>query len=231
VNLAPQPQPQHPQRGFSLVELSMVLVVIAVIVGAVMSAGSIHRNAVTQRMYSDFALGWRAAYLSYVAASHNVQPGDNPSDPGYAIGGVRDMPLCGEALINTMLALGVTLPQGRAPDQPDRYVYTDTSGSPHELQVCLETVAWSVPGDRVGVYQALPRHVLVLNGLTPEVAATFDAMTDGNVDARFGDLREARSAADTDPQSRPWSADATATMGGVSEGASVELSAYMLVGG
>jgi len=79
-------------------------------------------------------------------------------------------------------------------------------------------------------YQSTPRHVLVLSGVTPEIAATFDAMTDGAVDARFGDFREPTWAADTSSASRAWSADATDTMGKVVEGASVELTAYMLVG-
>jgi hypothetical protein len=70
----------------------------------------------------------------------------------------------------------------------------------------------------------------VLKGLTPEVAAMFDAMTDGHVDARFGDLREDLFAQVTAPESQSWSADASQTMGRIEEGASVELQAYMLMG-
>ncbi len=53
------------QRGFSLVELSMVLIVIALIAGAVAVGGDLQRNASNQRLGSSFVRGWQLSYLSY----------------------------------------------------------------------------------------------------------------------------------------------------------------------
>lgn len=218
------------QGGFTLVELSVVLVAIFVVLAAVMSGANVYRSAQSQRTYTEFVLGWRESYITYVTASHNVQPGDDPSNPQYAVAGAVDKPLCGDDLLNAMLKLGVTLPTGRAPEMPDRYVYSDKSGTPHEIKVCLETVNWAIPDSTVGSYKTTTRHILLLSGVTPELATTFDAMSDGNVDARFGDFREDKFAADTGSASQAWSADASQTMGNVPEGEAVELVAYLSVG-
>lgn len=221
---------KNKQQGFSLLELSVILIVISIIIGAVMSGANIYRQASLQRTYSDFVLGWRAAYISYVSVTRNVQPGDDPGNPKYAVNGAPGSELCGVDLINEMLAKSINLPEGRAPQMQDRYVYTDQAGAPHELSVCLMTVPWAVPGGSIGAYTTTSRHVMRLRGLTPEAATSMDAMTDGRVDARFGDLREVSQSASTSANSAPWSKDGVATMGDVAEGQAVELEAYMLVG-
>lgn len=218
------------QQGFSLVELSVVLIVISVILGALMSGANIYRQAALQRMFSEFVLGWRATYLSYVAVTHNIQPGDDPGNPHYAVNGAVDSALCGTDLVNEMLAKGIALPEGRAPETPERYVYTDQSGAPHELRVCLLTVPWSIPGATQGTYQTSPRHVLRMEGLTPAAAMSFDALVDGRVDARFGDLREDSAAAALSANAQPWSRDAGARRGDTPEGQAVELVGYLLLG-
>lgn len=216
--------------GFTLVELSLVLVVISILIGAVMGGMNVYRQAQMQRMYSDFVLGWRAAYLSFIADSYGVQPGDSTTSPTYAVAGSVGTALCGTPLITAMLQRGITLPHGRAAGMPDRYVYTDKSGSPHELQVCLETVQWTLPGTTAGTFQNAPRHVLRLTGLTPSTAIAFDTMTDGRMDAALGDFRQAGSEAAQGVASSAWSSDENASMGNTDEGESVELTAYLLVG-
>lgn len=224
------PAPRARAGGFTLVELSLVLVVISILIGAVMGGMNVYRQAQVQRMYSDFVLGWRAAYLSFIADSYGVQPGDSTTSPTYAIGGSVGTALCGTPLITAMLQRGITLPHGRAADMPDRYVYIDKSGNPHELQVCLMTVQWTLPGTTAGAFQNAPRHVLRLAGLTPSTAIAFDAMTDGRIDAGLGEFREAGSEAALGTASTDWSRDENASMNNIDEGQSVDLTAYLLVG-
>lgn len=217
-------------QGFSLIELSVVLVVMAILAGAVMAGVNVYRQAMVQRMYGDFVMGWRTAYLAFVANSFGVQPGDNGNAPAYAVGGAVNTPLCGDALINALQARGIALPQGRTAGSPDRYVYPDKQGIPHEVRVCMMTVPWTLPGPAVGTFQNAPRHVLRLTGLTPEAAASFDVMTDGALDASVGEFREQGREAGLGTAAAAWTADENATMGGVAEGQSVELTAYLLVG-
>lgn len=88
-----------------------------------------------------------------------------------------------------MTRAGVRMPPGRAEGLEDRYVYLDTNGNPQEVQVCFQ---WNVPlgngsaanavGDGMG-------NVMVITGLTPDLARALDQMIDGKPDEREGRFR------------------------------------------
>ena len=88
-----------------------------------------------------------------------------------------------------MTRAGIRMPPGRAEGLEDRYVYLDTNGNPQEVQVCFQ---WNVPlgngsaanavGDGMG-------NVMVITGLTPDLARALDQMIDGKPDEREGRFR------------------------------------------
>jgi prepilin-type N-terminal cleavage/methylation domain-containing protein len=80
-----------------------------------------------------------------------------------------------------MTRAGIRMPPGRAEGQEDLYVYTDTNGSPQEIQVCFQ---WNRPGTPEGA-----GNVMVIAGLTPDLARMLDQMIDGKPDAQEGRLR------------------------------------------
>ena len=80
-----------------------------------------------------------------------------------------------------MTRAGIRMPPGRAEGQEDLYVYTDTNGSPQEIQVCFQ---WNRPGSPEGA-----GNVMVIAGLTPDLARMLDQMIDGKPDAQEGRLR------------------------------------------
>ncbi len=222
-------------RGFSLLELAIVLVVIALIIGAVTIGKDVHRNAVHQRIASEFIQGWLLAYDSYVAGV-GVVPADNVSVPTGCINkscasGSSGTELCDTTLRNTMLAAGMALPAGRAEGREDRYVYLDSNGLPHDLKVCFQNVKWREPGATSGTYVERSRNVMVITGLTSALANFLDHYFDTVVDARFGNLREMQYANSTNNDKQPWSRDETYNFTGTSrsydEDQSIELTAYM----
>lgn len=180
--------PRRP-RGFTLMEMSVVLVIIAVILGAVTVGRDVYRSAVAERINSEFIQGWLLAYDRYLAQSGTV-----PNDPAYSglIGGSASAPpLCGDELLNHMLARGVTLPAGAFEGRQDTYVYQDRNGLAHRLEVCLMAVKdWSEPVSTTA-YVPRSRNVMRISNLTPELANQLDQRIDGAVDARFGRVREA----------------------------------------
>lgn len=213
------PVPVRPAAaaGFSLLELAVVLVVIGLIIGAVSIGRDVQRSAVHQRIASEFVNGWRLAYEQYRLAA-GVVPGDNPAAPTGAVNGAPDTPLCGQDLQSLMLARGIALPQGRAEGAADAYVYLDSNGLPHQLEVCFEQVAWSEPGASVGNHVERLRNVMRLRGLTPALASSLDQAIDGRVDARFGQFRELGLAHLVDATPRPWSLDERDGMAGSGSG-------------
>lgn len=79
-------------------------------------------------------------------------------------------------------AAGVRMPPGRSEGREDRYIYLDTNGNPQEIQVCFQwntADTWSNAGN-----------VMVIEGLTPDLARMLDQMIDGKADAREGMFRQ-----------------------------------------
>lgn len=194
----------RPAAGFSLVEMSMVLIIIALIVGAVTVGRDVYRSAAAERLSHDFVQAWVLAYDQHVRNSGSI-PGDDFDAPTGRVNGSVNNFLCGTQLLNAMLERGISLPAGRAEQQNDQYVYQDSRGLPHSLRACLGTVLWSEPYANVGNYQALPRNVLRLEGLTPELAVLLDNKIDGKVDARHGRFREAGQEAASVAAGLAWS--------------------------
>ncbi|GHU44948.1 prepilin-type N-terminal cleavage/methylation domain-containing protein [Betaproteobacteria bacterium] len=86
------------------------------------------------------------------------------------------------ALRQIMLRAGVRMPPGRAEGREDRYVYLDSNGNPQEIQVCFQ---WNSPEMPEGA-----GNVMVITGLTPDLARALDQMIDGKPDAREGLFRQ-----------------------------------------
>lgn len=205
-------RPLPSAAGFTLMEMSVVLVIIALIIGAVSVGRDVYRSAEAERIGSEFVQGWMVAYDRYVQQS-GVVPGDDPANPSGRIYNQLGRELCRDELRNEMLRRGVSLPQGRAEGAETRYVYRDSQGNPQELEVCFVNLGnWAEP-DVASGYRTRVRNVMVLKGLTPELANQLDARIDGRVDARFGRMREINRHSEVDPISttnppaNPWSRD------------------------
>lgn len=185
------------QRGFSLVELSVVLVIIGLILGAVAIGRDLQRSAANQRLSTDFIQGWQLAYEAYFNGVGRP-PGDSATNPTGRING-NATELCGTDMINIFLAAGIRLPDGRAEGQPNHYVYLDSNGNPQDVEVCFQSVNWAEPGAAVATYVLRPRNVMVIRGLTHSLSTTLDQQIDGRSDARFGRFRHSDLADDTSP--------------------------------
>ncbi|HEY9256248.1 MAG TPA: type II secretion system protein, partial [Stenotrophomonas sp.] len=102
----------HRARGFTIVEMSVVLVIVALLIGAVAVGRDVYRSAAAERFGNDYVQAWVLAYDRYVAATGGV-PGDNFDTPtGYVNAGSGSF-LCGNDLLNAFLQRGIELPAGR----------------------------------------------------------------------------------------------------------------------
>lgn len=220
------------QRGFTLLEMSLALIVVALIIGAVTLGSNLQRNTTYQHMATSFVRGWQLAYLSHVDRV-GVAPGDSQTTPTGKVNGANDSALCNLALRNAMYAAGVTMPPGRSEGFETHYGYLDSNGNPQDVSTCFENVAWSVPGSSAGNYVVQRKNVMVLSGLTPDLARMLDNLVDGNADARFGSFREESQAELTSINSIEWSQDNRVAQGGVAtnrdESQVVTLTAYYLM--
>jgi prepilin-type N-terminal cleavage/methylation domain-containing protein len=198
TKLHPSLPRQH--RGFSMVELSMVLIVVALIIGAVTVGTDVQRNASYQRLGSSFVRGWQLSYLSHltkigvVVADSQVTPTGyvNQNTTGGDTGGPAgdDAEICNLELRTAMLAGGVEMPQGRAEGLETRYSYQDSNGNPQELEVCFRSIPWMTETATPGTYANQVKNVMVLKRVTPDLARLIDSLVDTARDAQFGKVRQ-----------------------------------------
>lgn len=199
------------QGGFTLVEMAIVMVIIALILGAIMIGRDAQRNAEYLRIKQQFINQWELAYNEYYTHRHAVV-GDSLSARqgmvnglGFAANGGRsggDMTrtagpnaICEVTpqrniargidtggLRNFFLGAGIELPNGRAATEEDRYVYMDSKGNPQEIQICFQ---WNPPGTASGA-----GNVMVISGLTPDLARSLDQSIDNAIDPAAGRFRQ-----------------------------------------
>lgn len=210
---------RKPQHGFTLVEMAIVLAVIGLILGAIMIGKDVQRNAeytkIKQKFIDQWVVAYNAAYqrAGVPVGDSQTQPrlmvnGNNftattgsPISGGNMTGATAPASICAASaapgltgsrtdLRDLMLRLGVRLPPGRAEGSEDRYVYLDTNGNPQEIQVCFQ---WNAPGTASGA-----GNMMVITGLTPDLARALDQMIDGKPDAQEGMFRMA-GVANGDP--------------------------------
>ncbi|WP_354319795.1 prepilin-type N-terminal cleavage/methylation domain-containing protein [Pseudacidovorax sp. 1753] len=201
------------QQGFTLVEMAVVLIVIGVIISAVMIGRDVQRNAEYVRVRQTFINQWAEAYNAY-RQRYGIPIGDNAAQPRQMVNGtnfagngnslsggnmtnVTPPPaICSGGagpnmsrqadtqldLIGLMREAGIELPPGRGAGLEDRYVYQDSNGNPQEIQVCFQ---WNRPGFPGG-----SGNVMVITGLTPDLARSLSAGLKGSVDANSGTFRQ-----------------------------------------
>ncbi|MCG6872540.1 MAG: type II secretion system GspH family protein [Gammaproteobacteria bacterium] len=217
------------ERGFSLYELTFVLVIIGLITSAVTIGTNLQRTAEYLKIKQKFVDQWVQAYNQYYTRS-GVVLGDEQTEPRFMVGGaslyypldgnqpgipgfgIKGMPgkichgqgyppnsvgrgdrhlararsVAGRTVDQDLFSLldrhGIRMPPARAEGREDRYVYLDTNGNPQELQICFQ---WNPPRTTSG-----SGNMMVLRGLTPDLARMLDEQIDGRVDAREGMFRQ-----------------------------------------
>jgi prepilin-type N-terminal cleavage/methylation domain-containing protein len=120
--------------------------------------------------------------------------------------GAGDPDVANQNLRTLMQQVGIRMPPGRGEGREDRYLYIDSNGNATELQVCFQ---WNPPGTISGA-----GNVMVLRGLTPDLARFLDQVIDGKPDALEGRFRMQNAASNDNETSsqRPgsqWEANNT----------------------
>lgn len=213
------------QTGFTLIELTLVLAVIGLIIGAIAIGKDVQRNAEYTKVSNKFLEQWKMAYDQYYQRTGTVV-GDCQQAPTYMVNGAEtsigganacqrpgaqtvagipenftatglkicsgqgyaadqagadDAGLATQNLRTLMTRHGVRLPPGRGEAHEDRYVYQDSNGNSTEVQVCFQ---WNPAGTASGA-----GNVMVVRGLTPDLARYMDQLIDGKPDSREGRFR------------------------------------------
>lgn len=121
--------------------------------------------------------------------------------------GLGDASLATQNLRTLMTRAGVRMPPGRGEGHEDRFLYVDSNGNAAELQVCFQ---WNTSGTASGA-----GNVMVVRGLTPDLARFMDQVIDGKPDSREGRFRiqgrpgHSSSAGEANAPGNQWEANNT----------------------
>ena len=186
-------------RGFTLIEMALVLILIGIIIGAVVKGKDLVRGAEQKKVYTKFMTEWRLAYLNFydrtgkilgdtfdgTAAGQDGQAdtaagiAGNPTDAGRD--DLYDGPAAGTAYMG-LNQLGLTAPQTNTTDNW-QYKYVDSGGNSHFLTIAFD---W----DAANNY-----NYMEIDNCPNELAMAFDTMIDGEADGTSGDFLHGTGAA------------------------------------
>lgn len=173
------------RKGFTLVELSIVLIIIGLIIGGVMKGKDLIRSADHKKIYNTWVKGWEIAVNSYQDKT-GATLGDATANGGTAAtedGWMDNVNLATSTTVQDRLkAVGLDIPVGN--------ISTSKGGSYSiKGKYATSTVTaylYQLYSNTDGRY----KNRLYLTGMPTDVAIAFDQMTDGALNSSSGAFRQ-----------------------------------------
>lgn len=167
-------------KGFTLIEMAIVLIIIGIIIGAVVKGKDIIRSAEQKKVYSKFFSEWRIAYLNFYDRTGKIL-GDRTNN-----GQAQSDTTCTQ-LINGgtgfygLTPVGLDVPTTNGADACT-YNYTDSGGNIQNLIIRF-------------AYAATYNYMQIQN-IPSEMAIAIDRIIDGEADGTAGDFLRGDGSSD-----------------------------------
>jgi len=181
-------------KGFTLIEMAIVLIIIGIIIGAVIKGKDLIRSAEQKKIYTKYLNAWRTGYANFydrtgkrlgdfynASTSSEGQDGKADTDnihDGKISSTEREYLKTGDPLGTDFRGLddvGLTAPSTNT-DNCWEYVYTDKEGGGHSLYVGFKY-------DQKNKY-----NYMWVEGLPNELGLALDTIIDNQADGTSGDF-------------------------------------------
>jgi len=165
------------EKGFTLIEMAIVLIIIGIIIGAIVKGKDIIKSAEQKKLYTKYVRSWQLAYNNYYDRTGWIL-GDEASNDNANRDGQCD-PLATAANLEAQLkAIGLTPPvQGPTGSSLVR-TYADSLGVQRTL-----TLAFA--------YNVNIGNFIRIRGIPNDLGIAWDRLIDDINDGTAGDLRYA----------------------------------------
>ena len=195
------------RKGFTLIELSIVLIIVGLIIGGVMKGKDMINSAKQKKFLTTFIKGWELSVNQYQDRTGQTL-GDGTVNGGTQANadGVFDnislSAAAGLAVVTRLRAVGIDSPITNTAPVNNGGSYTIEGKYARGLSLMSLTGNIQINGT--------PRNILQLTLVPADVAMAIDTMIDGGADAGLGACIISTSAAAATPTTAVWP-DATAT--------------------
>ncbi len=191
-------------KGFTLIEMAIVLIIIGIIIGAVVKGKDVIRSGEQKKLYTKFLNSWQMSYLVFYDRTGKIlgdtHDGSSAGQNGHADTSAGDgtkssgdeAELCSSSNVGYY---GLTQAGSDCPttntNNSYTYNYTDSEGNGHTL-----TIAFLF--DSINNY-----NYMAIIGMVTELAMAMDTLIDGGADGTEGDFLNGSGAV-------TWGLDPTA---------------------
>jgi len=170
-------------KGFTLIEMAIVLIIIGIIIGAVVKGKDIIRSGDQKKIYSKFFNEWRIVYINYYDRSGRIlgdvsSPPDNQAD-GTNCGNLSDHTPTTDQPFYGLTQIGLTSPTTNSTDICT-YRYTNSEGGSQDISITFNSDTDTNTSGRYNYMQ--------ISNIPLELALAIDRMVDGQADGTAGDF-------------------------------------------
>jgi len=161
-------------KGFTLIVMAIVLIIIGIIIGAVVKGKDLASSAEQKRLYSKFLNSWEVAYNAYYDRTGRIL-GDTATNDN---SGTRDGHCSNpsDANLNGQLTMvGLEPPSAGPTGSIISRTYADSQGRPNTITVTFR-------------YDAAQGNFIRMDVATNEVGMAWDRIIDGEMDGTTGDF-------------------------------------------
>jgi len=168
--------PLFDNKGFTLIEMAIVLIIIGIIIGAIVKGKDIVKSAEQKKLYTKFVNAWSLTFNNYYDRTGWIlSDTDDPANAGARDGNCTPATV---ANLNLQLtAVGLELPPVGATNTTDRS-YKDSNGVLHTLVLVFDY------DSDVGNFI----RITGTGGIPNDLGMALDRMVDGTMDGTIGDL-------------------------------------------
>ncbi len=171
------------EKGFTLIEMAIVLVIIGLILGAVIKGKDVINSAKQKKFYTNFIKTWEIAAASYYDRTGNLL-GDGTTNGGAGTpNGLFDGINSTAEFVkinNRLKAVGLEIPTSNT---GNNYQYTYSGVYSGSRTISLQLIT------RASVTDGVTRNTFYFTGMPTDLALALDTVIDGQADPRAGSFR------------------------------------------